>query len=132
MPLNSPAPGLHFITELIVTSKGLLQGGPFYSEIGTLNRNQINSAAFDRPELCRGARGRRPVTTLIRIIKHEAVPLCGSFEVRFPDDRPSRFVYWDRISWRRLRLDLVDRETALQAAQALARAEQDVLDSNHR
>jgi len=27
----------------------------------------------------------------IRIIKHEAVALCGSFEVRFPDGRPSRF-----------------------------------------
>ena len=24
----------------------------------------------------------------IRIIKHEAVPLCGSFEVRFPDGGP--------------------------------------------
>jgi len=66
----------------------------------------------------------------IRIIKHEAVPLCGSFEVRFPDGRPSRFFYWDELPSRRLTLDLVDRETALQAAQAYARAEQDVLDSN--
>jgi hypothetical protein len=31
----------------------------------------------------------------IRIIPHEAVPLCGSFEVRFPDGRPSQFSYWD-------------------------------------
>jgi len=31
--------------------------------------------------------------TSIRIIKHEAVPQCGSFEVRFADGRPSRFVY---------------------------------------
>jgi hypothetical protein len=68
----------------------------------------------------------------IRIIKHEAVPLCGSFEVRFPDGRPSRFFYWDELSGRRLSLDLVDRETALQAAQACARAEQDALDSNCR
>ena len=65
----------------------------------------------------------------IRIIKHEAVPLCGSFEVRFPDGRPSRFFYWDELPGRRLTLDLVDRETALQAAQSYARAEQDVLDS---
>jgi hypothetical protein len=27
----------------------------------------------------------------IRIIKHEAVPKCGSFEVRFSDGRPSEF-----------------------------------------
>jgi len=65
----------------------------------------------------------------IRIIKHEAVPLCGSFEVRFPDDRPSRFFYWDDIPGRRLSLDMFDRETALQAAQVYAQAEQDVLDS---
>jgi hypothetical protein len=31
----------------------------------------------------------------IRIIPHEAVPLCGSYEVRFPDGRPSRYFYWD-------------------------------------
>ena len=33
----------------------------------------------------------------IRIIPHEAVPLCGSFEVRFPDGRPSRYFYWNDI-----------------------------------
>jgi len=65
----------------------------------------------------------------VRIIKHEAVPLCGSFEVRFPDGRPRRVFYWDDIPDRRLSLDLLARETALQAAQAYARAEQDVLDS---
>jgi hypothetical protein len=32
----------------------------------------------------------------IRIIPYEAVPLCGSFEVRFPDGRPSRF--WDDVA----------------------------------
>ena len=31
----------------------------------------------------------------IRIIKHEAVPKCGSFEVRFSDGRPSKYFYWD-------------------------------------
>jgi hypothetical protein len=31
-----------------------------------------------------------PVTRLkIRVIKHEIVPDCGSYEVRFPDGRPS-------------------------------------------
>ncbi len=28
---------------------------------------------------------------MIRLIKHEAVPTCGSFEVRFADGRPSRY-----------------------------------------
>jgi hypothetical protein len=33
----------------------------------------------------------------MRIIKHEAVPDCGSFEVRFADGRESRFFYWDDV-----------------------------------
>ena len=61
----------------------------------------------------------------VRIIPHEAVPKCGSYEVRFPDGRPSRFYYWDDIAGRRLRPDLVDGATAKREAQALARAEQD-------
>ena len=65
----------------------------------------------------------------IRIIPHEAVPLCGSFEVRFPDGRPSRYFYWDDIAGRRLRPDLVDGATAKQAARSFARLEQSVLDS---
>jgi hypothetical protein len=44
----------------------------------------------------------------IRIIPHKAVPLCGSFEVRFPDGRPSRFFHWEDIAGRRLRPDLVE------------------------
>ena len=60
----------------------------------------------------------------IRIIPHEAVPKCGSYEVRFPDGRPSRFYYWDDIAGRRLRPDLVDSVTAKRDAQALARTEQ--------
>ena len=55
----------------------------------------------------------------IPIIKQEAVPGCGSSEVRFPDDRPSRFFYWDGIPARRLRPDLMDRETALEQAKAV-------------
>jgi len=65
----------------------------------------------------------------IRIITHEAVPLSGSFEVRFPDGRPSQFFYFDELPGRRLRPDLADRATAKRAAQFLARVEQDVLDS---
>jgi hypothetical protein len=48
----------------------------------------------------------------VRILKHEAVLGCGSFEVRFPDDRPSQLFYWDDLPSRRLRPDLLDRETA--------------------
>jgi hypothetical protein len=58
----------------------------------------------------------------IRIIKHEAVPDCGSFEVRFPDGRPSQYFYWDDLPGRRMRPETLDRETALEKAKALARA----------
>ena len=61
----------------------------------------------------------------IRIIKHEAVPRCGSSEVRFPDDRPSQYFYWDDILARRLRPETLDRETALEQAKAVARAARD-------
>ena len=65
----------------------------------------------------------------IRIIKHEAVLLCGSFEVRFPDGRPSQYFYFDDRPGRRMRPDHVDRHTARRAAQFLARAEQNALDT---
>ena len=64
----------------------------------------------------------------VRIIKHEPVPLCGSFEVCFPDGRPSQFFYFDEFAGRRLRSNLVDRATARRAAQFLARAAQNALD----
>jgi hypothetical protein len=54
----------------------------------------------------------------VRIIKHEAVPDCGSFEVRYPDDRPSQ----DDLPSRRLNPNTLDRETALEQAKAAARA----------
>jgi hypothetical protein len=37
----------------------------------------------------------------IQIIKHETVPRCPSYEVRFPDGRPSRYFYWEDIPDRR-------------------------------
>ena len=58
----------------------------------------------------------------IRIIKHEAVPQCGSFEVRFADGRPSQYFYWDDLPIRRLNPATLDRETALEKAKAVARA----------
>jgi len=62
-------------------------------------------------------------------IKHEAVPKCGSYEVRFSDGRPSEFFYWDDIPGRRLNPVAVDSQTALERAKAFARAEQAKLDS---
>ena len=65
------------------------------------------------------------MTADIRIIKHEAVPECGSFEVRFGDGRVSRFFYWDDVPSRRLRPDQLTREEALEQAKAFARAQRD-------
>jgi hypothetical protein len=53
----------------------------------------------------------------IRLIKHEAVPRCGSYEVRFSDGRPSMFFYWDDEPGRRVRPDQLDSKQALQEAQ---------------
>ena len=61
----------------------------------------------------------------IRIIKHEAVPKCGSYEVRFSDGRPSKYFYWEDIPGRRLRSDQADSFQALKDAKAFARAERD-------
>jgi hypothetical protein len=60
-------------------------------------------------------------TSRIRIIKHEAVPGCGSFEVRFQNGRPSQYFYWDDLQSRRLP-ETLDRETALEKTKAVARA----------
>jgi hypothetical protein len=61
----------------------------------------------------------------IRLIKHEAVPRCGSFEVRFTDGRKSRFFYWDDVPTRRLRPEILIRQQALKLAQTFARSERD-------
>jgi hypothetical protein len=56
----------------------------------------------------------------VRLIRHDAVPRCGSFEIRFLDERPSWFIYWDDIPGRRLRTDAMDQ--AREAAKAFARS----------
>jgi hypothetical protein len=61
----------------------------------------------------------------IRIIKHEAVPQTGSYEVRFSDEPPSVYFYWDDIPGRRLNPEQMDGNRALEAAKALARSERD-------
>jgi hypothetical protein len=63
----------------------------------------------------------------VRQIKHEAVPGCGSFEVRFPDGRPSQYIYWDDLPSRRLNPATLDRETALEQAKAAARVRRESL-----
>jgi hypothetical protein len=59
----------------------------------------------------------------IRIIKHEAVPKCGSFEVRFSDGRPSQYSYWEDLPGPRLRSDMVASDVTSEQAKAFARAE---------
>jgi hypothetical protein len=59
----------------------------------------------------------------VRLIKHEAAANCGSYEVRFPDGRPSKFFYWDDVAGRRTRPERMTREQALELAKAFARAE---------
>ena len=60
----------------------------------------------------------------IRVRKHEAIPGCGSFEVKLPG-KASKFFYWDDIAGRRLRPETLTRAEALEQAKALARAERD-------
>jgi hypothetical protein len=59
----------------------------------------------------------------VRLIKHEAVPKCGSYEVRFTDGRSSCFFYWEDVPGRRLRPEQIGSDEALEQARTLARAE---------
>ena len=61
----------------------------------------------------------------IRIIKHEVFPGCGSYEVKLPDGRPSKYFYFENLPGRRLRADRVERAVAEQDAKRFAREEQD-------
>ena len=66
----------------------------------------------------------------VRLIPHQAVLDTGSFEVAYPDGRPSDFFYFEDSPGRRLRPDVMTRPEAQRAAQAKARQEQDALDRN--
>jgi hypothetical protein len=68
------------------------------------------------------------MTPRIRINRHEAVPQTGSFEIRFGNRRSSQLFYFDDVLARRLRPDILTSEQALEAANALARAERDATD----
>jgi hypothetical protein len=66
--------------------------------------------------------------TSVRIIKHERIiPRTG--RVRFPDRRPSVYHYFDDDPGRRSITGKMTGTQALDAAKALARAEQDKLDN---
>jgi hypothetical protein len=73
----------------------------------------------------RSRKAEEAVADHIRIIKHESVAKCGSYEVRFSDGRPSKYFYWEDIPGRHLRSDQFDSQQALEEAKALARAERD-------
>jgi hypothetical protein len=69
----------------------------------------------------------------IKVIKHEVVPDCGSYEVRFPDGRPSKYFYFENVPGRRLQPGrVVEQTVAEQEAKRFARKEQDKLDSQER
>jgi hypothetical protein len=57
----------------------------------------------------------------IRLIKDEAVPKCGSIDVRFPDAKPSGYFYRDDLPGRRLRPDILSCEATFEQPKPLAR-----------
>jgi hypothetical protein len=64
----------------------------------------------------------------IRIIPHaKGISDSGSFEVRFPDGRPSVYLYWDDNPGRRSTTRKLSSEEAERQAKDLARTEQDKL-----
>ena len=65
--------------------------------------------------------------TSARIIKHEAIPQTGSFEVKLTDGRPSVCHYLDDNPGRRSITGKMTSAEALRTAKALARAERDML-----
>jgi len=67
------------------------------------------------------------MTDRVRIIKHEVIPDCGSYEVRIPG-KPSVYFYWENNAGRRLRPEVMTGEQALEKARELARTEQGRLD----
>jgi hypothetical protein len=60
--------------------------------------------------------------TSVRIIKHEAIPQTGSYEVKFTDGRPSIYHYFDDDPGRRSITGKITSAQALEQAKALARS----------
>jgi hypothetical protein len=57
----------------------------------------------------------------VRLIKHEAGPKCGSYEVPIEGTR-SRFFYWDDMPGWRMRLEQMTGAQALELAKLLTRS----------
>jgi hypothetical protein len=70
------------------------------------------------------------MTEQIRIIPHsrEGIPDTGSFEVRFPDGRPSQYFYWDDNRGRAAFTRHMSQDQARRAAVIVARTEQTAMD----
>ena len=66
---------------------------------------------------------------IIRHISPTAAQDSGSFEISFPDGRPSTYVYWDDNPGRRSITLSLSSEEAEHLAKDLARGEQDKLDA---
>jgi hypothetical protein len=49
----------------------------------------------------------------VRLIKHEPMPKCGSYEVRYSDGTRSKYFYWDDVPGRRLRPEQIGSKEAL-------------------
>ena len=67
------------------------------------------------------------MTQRIRLLKHTAAPRLpdvGSYEVRFPDGRPSVYFYWEDHPGGRSIKRAISSEEAKRKAKELARAEQ--------
>jgi hypothetical protein len=60
----------------------------------------------------------------VRLIRHELVPKCGSYEVR-QYGRPSQYFYWDDDPGRRLDPNTMTSEQAFEKAKAAARRARD-------
>jgi hypothetical protein len=57
----------------------------------------------------------------VRIIKHEAIPQTGSYEVKFADGRPSVYHYFDDDPGRRSITGKMTSAQALEMAEAAAK-----------
>jgi hypothetical protein len=73
---------------MIWTSAVWRQKSPSKASPPVAMTSSVQSASTDQRAPATGfwARGSERATDRIRFMKHEAIPGCGSFEVRFPDD----------------------------------------------
>lgn len=56
----------------------------------------------------------------VLLIPHAAIPVSGSFEVKYPDTRKSEYFYFEENRERRWHLQVMTRAEALKVTQAKA------------